>query len=263
MSFKYGSFDTAAHPWLAAKLQQWPIFPANTTVFNYPRADGGYHRPVRMSPTEWKFNLEITASNWTQAQSYIDQVSAELHKHRVGLYPLTPEGAEPWAWQALVSQGPSWKRDKVLWFGSQGVCRLSAEMAFRAVDPYGYAPEETHLISDYTGQAKEYPASGPTLEYYPKISLKGSWFDGSTLHFNATKLSTKGIPDDSTIVLDYATQDYYYQDPAGTRLGSVVNRLTDFARLKSDASGVVRLATSVSVGRLPSRAALSYRRRKI
>lgn len=263
MSFKYGSFDTAAYPWLVAKLQQWPAFPANTAVFSYPRADSGYYRPVRMSPTEWKFNLEITAGNWTQAQSYVDQVSAELHKHREGLRPLTPEGAEPWAWQVLVSQGPSWKRDKVLWFGSQGVCRLSAEIAFRAVDPYGYAPEETHLISDYTGRIQEYPASGPTLEYYPKISLTGSWFAGSVLILNNTKLTAKGIPDGSTIVLDYAAQDYYYQDPTGARLGSVVNRLTNFARIKSDASGVVRLAASVDVGRVPSRAALSYCRRKI
>lgn len=263
MSFKYGSFDTAAYPWLIAKLQQWPAFQASATVFSYPRGDGGYYRAPTMGPTEWKFNLEITASNWAQAQNYVDQVSAKLFAHRGGLVSFTPEGARPWEWQVLCTSGPAWKRDKVLWFGSQGVCRLSAEITFKAVDPYGYAPEETHLISNYTGQVKEYPASGPTLEYYPKISLTGSWFDGSVMLLNTTKLSTKGIPDNSTIVLDYAAQDYYYQDAAGARLGSVVNRLTNFARLKSDTSGVVRLATSVDVGRVPSRAALSYRRRKI
>lgn len=263
MSFVYGNFDTSKHPWLTAKLQQWPAFQASATVFSYPRGDGGYYRAPTMGPTEWKFNLEITASNWAQAQIYVDQVSAELFAHRAGLAPFTPEGARPWEWQVLCTNGPAWKRDKILWFGSQGVCRLSAEITFKAVDPYGYAPEEKHLVTDVSGISKEYKASGFTLPFYPQLRMLGNWSRGTTLQINQSKLTSKGIPDGSTIVLDYGVQDYYYQDARGNRLGSVVDRLTNFTRMRSDENGTLRFAYQILSGVAPSQVTLNYRRRKL
>lgn len=263
MSFVYGDLNTADFPWLAAKLKEWPSYPVDTTIYQYVRGDGAYYRKPRVSSIEWQFSLEVTAANWEQAQEYATKLSTLLHNSRDSLQKFVPEGQNPWEWQALCSKGPSWRRDSKLWFGSQGVCRMSAEISFTTPDPYGYAPEEVVPVLTYDGTKQAYKPSGPTLFYYPVVEFVVHPKQDSVVKINDIEISLGGIPANDQIVLDFKNQKYYQENQFTHEYkGSVVNRMQKFKRLRSNPDGTVEMAVSINTG-IISAVMLKRRRRRV
>lgn len=263
MSLVYGNLNSKHLPWLQARLHEWPAFPVDITTYQYPRGDGGYTSKPRMSTTQWVFTLEITARNWAQAQEYAGIVNRYLYADWGSLHSFIPEGQTPWVWTALCSSGPSWQRDKTLWFGSQGVCRMSADVTFTTLDPFGYSPVEELPINSLDGTYQDFPCAEYTLAYYPRLRIQMGAVGQEGIRVNGMQIVTSGLPAGGTFHLDFGKYDFVYAPRMSSRKISIAERISNFTRIRSNDSGGVSLSVSSASDTKILRAYLIRRRRRL
>lgn len=233
-------FESDSIPGFKAILNKWPMLPVDLQVDDLPAADGALYYRSRMDSMEWDFNLELTANTLTELFAKADSISEQLNPKTLGLQDFVPNALEPWVWQGVLSKGVEWKRDKVIWAGDMGTCRMSGSITITTPDPYGYYRGET-VTRTTAGNLSL--TSRNLVPYYPIIEFRGVLSSSQVLTVGACKI-TGPLSAAETLVLDFRTLDFFVKNTAsGAKLRNVADRFTQFTRLQ----GVGNLAVPVSI----------------
>ncbi|WIC89576.1 minor tail protein [Microbacterium phage GardenB] len=256
MSFKLGTFDTNDIPGFKAILTEWPSLPVELALDQLPAGDGALFYRARMTETEWVFNLELTGDNVDDVMAKADQVSMALNPLLHGLQDFTPNAAgDEWVWQGVLAAPVPWKRDQVVWFAQDGVCRLASQATISTPNPYGVSVSDPSVLS--VAGAMTLVGEGNT-SYYPVIEFRGVLSSAQVLNVGATQVQGP-LTAAQTLVLDFGAMDFYIKTTAtGAKVRNVADRFNTFERLEG--IDTINVPISISggtftqaVGTVPSR----------
>ncbi len=205
MSFKLGAFDTDSIEGFKAILKAWPALPVEVQLDDLPAGDGALYYQTTMTSTEWTFRLELTGSDVHDVLAKADSISRALNPLLGGLLPFTPNAADGWEWQGVLSSAIEWERDSVLWFSDQGVSRLAGEATVTTPNPYGYAPVSRAETAAPGALVLE--AEGNT-SYYPTVEFEGVLSSTQALIVNDAVEISGPLIEGQILVLDFNSLDF-------------------------------------------------------
>lgn len=228
MSFKLGAFDTNSIPGFKAILREWPSTPANVKFEELPAGDGSLFLSARMESTDWEFDLELRGSDIDEVMSQADAISKALNPLIVGEANFTPNAFEGWVWKGILNGGIDWKRDKVVWFSSEGVCILRGRITVTTANPYGKKVGAKHTLAA-PGTVSLAPVGNAGA--YPVVTFRGVLSAAQEFTYDGVRVFGP-LTAAQSLVLDFGNMEFFVRTgTAGAKVRDVADRLSNFSRL--------------------------------
>ena len=224
MSFTFGGRNTSSLAGVTATLVEWPSLGGLAVEsIDIPGRDGRFFAGASRSHTTFSFDVLIEGSTPAETAARRDNFVGLLDPSR-GPRPLVVETEAAWVWpDALVSEEIQWKRH--VWERGLGFT-LRAEVSFETQGDAD-AREATPQVVSIGASAASFTLSTGNTSSYPRLEVAtGAACVVTVGAFKLDLTATTG----GTAVLDWDSMEFYVRNSAGSRVSSLVPKMSSYAR---------------------------------
>lgn len=242
MAFNLGNFKSRDIPGFKAILTKWPTTPVKVYLEDLPAGEGSHFVSHTLLEQEWVFNLELTGKTFNSVYGNMYKISEALNPSK-GLQDFTREEAPGWVWSGIVSKEIQWSRDKTLWAGQFGYCKVTAQLTILTPDPYGYRHGGDAELSHSGLLVLTNPLSNAII--YPKMAYRGILSGTQSISIGEMKI--KGpLAANEYMLIDFVTENFAiyrgdYKTLSGVKVANIAHRIINYKRPIIPQQGEIQL----------------------